>query len=99
VKRSRLSPRSDKTAERDALYADARDRFLFRRRRCEIGWDGGCTGWAHEVHHTKGRVGDLMLDETHWLAACRHCHHQATVNPAEAFDRGVSLHRNWLEGS
>jgi len=99
VKRTRLSPRSAKTAERDAAYAAQRDAFLYRRRRCEIAWDRDCTIDATEIHHQAGRSGDRMLDERLWAAACRHCHHLATINPAEAFDRGVSQHRNWTEGS
>jgi len=97
VKRSRLSPRSTKTADRDVAYKAKREVFLYFRRRCEISWDRGCTIDAHEVHHMQGRVGERMLDERFWMPACRHCHQMATVNPAEAFDRGVSLHRNATE--
>lgn len=29
---------------------------------------------TRDVHHLAGRTGDLLLDDTKWLAVCRNCH-------------------------
>ncbi len=40
-----------------------------------------------------GRVGDRLLDVALWVALCHGCHHEVTVNPAQAIRDGWSLSR------
>lgn len=94
MKRTPLRRRSAKTAARDRRYARERVEFLAAHPLCEIGWDAGCTAAAVEVHHMAGRAASVFFDRSRWAASCSHCHRQATENPAEAYRRGVSLHRN-----
>lgn len=82
-----------KTAARNRRYARDRRGFLEAHPLCQIGWDVRCTGHATEVHHQAGRLPSVFFDQSLWRAACHHCHHQATVLPAEAIRRGVSVSR------
>jgi hypothetical protein len=52
-----------------------------------------CTLKATDVHHKKGRIGDNMLDTTHWLAVCRSCHNWIENNPEESKELGFSTNR------
>lgn len=81
-----LRRKSEKTAARDAEYSTRRYDFLCRHAWCLGGkllGLRGCTKWATDVHHTKGRVGSLMLDERHWAQMCRTCHQWVTEHPAD----------------
>lgn len=51
-------------------YLPKKQAFLQLFPRC---WIAGC-GQPSELHHVKGRVGKLLLDERHWVPLC-HCHH------------------------
>ena len=48
---------------------------------------------AEEVHHKRGRIGDLLLDETHWLAVSRKGHVKIEMNPRWAKEMGFSESR------
>lgn len=89
-----MRARSSKTAARDRRYTVERREFLAAHPLCEIAWDAECTWTATEVHHMAGRYPSVYFRHDLWRAACHSCHHQATVHPAEAFRRGVSVHRH-----
>lgn len=78
-----LSPRSSKQAKLDALYSVLREQFLKRKPYCEAHLPG-CQINATDVHHTKGRTGALLLDDTQFLAVCRLCHGYIETHPKEA---------------
>jgi hypothetical protein len=46
-----------------------------------------------EVHHKKGRIGKLFLDEKLWLAVSRKGHQWIEMNPEKAKELGYSLNR------
>lgn len=46
---------------------------------------------ATDVHHMKGRVGPLLLDERFWLPVCRTAHNWIGANVAKAKARGWIL--------
>lgn len=48
---------------------------------------------ATEVHHTAGRVGDRLLDESTWMALCHPCHLLVHREPAWALERGYLVRR------
>lgn len=52
------------------------------------------TGWpTTDIHHKKGRVGDLFLDEKYWVALSREGHQYVEDNPEWAKENGFSLDR------
>lgn len=52
------------------------------------------TGWpTTDIHHKKGRVGDLFLDERYWVALSREGHQYVEDNPEWAKENGFSLDR------
>lgn len=74
---------SAKTAKRNAQYSVQRRAFLDRRPHCaatELAFTS-CTRWATDVHHLRGRIGSLMLDENNWAPMCRSCHAWVTDHP------------------
>jgi hypothetical protein len=86
-----MRPATPKRAAQNRLYAKLRREFLASRPRCEH--PNNCQSAATEVHHRKGRVGALLLDETHWSALCHDCHVHVTEHPREAIALGISESR------
>lgn len=96
-RKTRLKPRSDKTAARDAIYAVQRYAYLSRNPFCvakPLGF-GSCSTWATDVHHLRGRVGALMLDEGWWAALCRPCHSWVTDHPDDNRRLIAHLEAGW----
>lgn len=78
-------------------YRKRRRSFLNQKRRCELNVVGRCRDRpevATDVHHTQGREGDLLLDESKWLAGCRPCHLWVEHHPDEAYRLGLKVRRN-----
>lgn len=82
-----LSPRSSKKEKLDAAYSILRKNFLSTHPMCEVRLPG-CSLEAHDIHHKHGRVGGLYLDDTEFIASCRHCHTEIHNNPGLAKDLG-----------
>ncbi len=73
-----------------AKYDKLRSEFLEANpicRRCQ-------RARASDVHHMRGRVGDLMLDTRWWLPLCRACHAWVDVHPEAAIEGGFAALRN-----
>lgn len=49
---------------------------------------------VEDVHHTKGRLGDLFLNTDYWLAVSRKGHIKIELNPKWARENRYSLERN-----
>ena len=91
-RRPGLAARSKKRATDERYYAALRRVWLGDSARpCA---SEGCRARATEVHHGKGRVGSLLCDVRWWLALCGPCHRFVTLHPGEAFEMGLSYHRN-----
>jgi hypothetical protein len=88
-----IPPRSQKRSKEERLYLAKRVLFLQEHRMCEAHLPGLCTDFASDIHHKQGRTGDLLTDETKWLASCRRCHEWIENNPAEAQEKGFSIKR------
>lgn len=96
MKRSEMRRKSSKTAARDRQYLAAIGEWL-EDRSCEgTALPGPCRGGL-QVHHAKGRVGSLMLDQRYWRALCGAHHQFVTEHPPEARAAGLSFHRNAIE--
>ena len=50
----------------------------------------GCTYYASDVHHARGRGKNFLVAET-WIATCRHCHRYIHDNPAEARKKNLTF--------
>lgn len=88
-----MRARSPERARQERQYRRDRAVFLAEHPRCEMQLQD-CTIWATEVHHRRGRVGALLLDQSRWTGACSSCHRWVTEHPAAAYERGLSEHRN-----
>lgn len=85
-----IRPRSNKRAAQERRYSKLRKVFLFTHPTCEV---KGCGCEATEIHHRKGKIGDLLTDERWFLAVCRPHHIYIELNPALAKEHGYSLSR------
>lgn len=80
---------SIKRQKQQRLYSVLRRQFLEDKEVCEV-----CkVGQATEVHHKKGRIGDLLTDERFFLAVCRFCHQKLEEFPEWAKKVGYSISR------
>lgn len=86
--RYRIKRESDKEKERLKRYRKARKEYLAEHFRCEV-----CGDPAHEIHHRKGRSGDLLWDKRYFLSVDRKCHERIEQNPKWAYENGYSLLR------
>jgi hypothetical protein len=94
TKRKALSPLSPKRKGEFQEYLKKRKIFLEKHPICEAKIPGICMYKASDVHHMKGRIGDLYLDERYWKALCRICHEYCETHKQEALERGLSLPRH-----
>lgn len=76
-------------------YRFIRAEYLARYPKCQAKLEG-CTKGSTQIHHQKGRIGDLLTDSTHFLAVCHNCHHWIELHPVEAKEKGFSLQRHSL---
>lgn len=83
-----LSPRSSKKEKLDAAYSALRQVYLNNHPMCEARLPG-CSLEAHDIHHRLGRIGELYLDDSEFVAVCRSCHTFIHNNPKEAKDLGL----------
>lgn len=60
---------------------------------CEIEVVCKGTHEAVEIHHKRGRVGDLLTDEQFFVACCRYCHRFVERHREWAFANGFSERR------
>jgi hypothetical protein len=81
---------SKKRAALERVYRKRRPVFLEANPWCGF---PGCLAAAAEVHHRKGRVGALLLDERFWTGLCHHHHQHVTEHPSEAYALGMSERR------
>ena len=55
-------------------------------RQCRV---AGCTRRADDNHHSRGRIGTLLLDQRFWVPVCRQHHDWIGAHPAEARALGL----------
>ena len=93
AKQKRLPQRSPKRIKLDKEYSASRKVFLSLKPMCEAHLPQVCSQVSSDVHHMKGRIGDLLLDQTYWLSVCRGCHYWIEHNSREAKELGFSINR------
>ena len=82
---------SAKQLENLKKYRKVRDEFMANKT-CEAKLKG-CTIKATELHHAKGKIGELLTDKRYFKALCRNCHSFIEVHPEFAKENGFSLNR------
>lgn len=87
-----IAKRSKKRAKQEREYAKKRKAYLTDNDVC-LAFLEGCTLQATDVHHKKGRCGNLLTDENYFLAVCRNCHHVLETSPKLAKELGLSISR------
>lgn len=87
---STIAKRSKKRETQEKLYSQLRKAYLAKpeNKTCPITKQP-----STEVHHKKGRIGDLLLDTRYWLAVSREGHRKIEENPEWAKEMGYSLSR------
>jgi hypothetical protein len=88
-----IKPRSSKRASEESDYKQKRIFFLLKNPHCQAKLIGCCTHESTEVHHMRGRIGILLLDQEYWLPVCRACHAWIEVNPTLAKELNLSQSR------
>lgn len=48
-----------------------------------------CRRKTQDVHHTRGRVGSLLIDAKFWVPLCREHHNWVQMQPARAREVGL----------
>ena len=92
VKRQKpIAPRSSKRAKQEREYLKKRSSYLLSSPLCKAKLQNICTTHATDVHHMQGRIGNLLTDETKFLAVCRACHDWIETHPIEAKEMGFSI--------
>lgn len=88
--------RSPRRAAEERLYLK-RSRQWLEGKACRLHADEGLLHNAEELHHAKGRIGALLLDERYWVPLCSAAHDFVTNHPTIAEQRGYSVSRNAKE--
>lgn len=83
--------RAPRRAAQYAQYRIDRDEFLSRpeNQMCRV------YPWleATDIHHMKGKIEDLLLDQRWWLPVSRLAHDKIELNPDWAKENGYSIDR------
>lgn len=81
---------SNKQAKRLREYNKIRDKFMEENPVCMF---PDCEREATDLHHSRGRIGDNLLDPSTFKSLCREHHHYIEVNPDVAKELGLSQSR------
>ena len=94
MKRTPIRRRSNREAERIRRYDRARAIVMEAAQgMCEAA-TRVCVGPAGQVHHRKGRDGELVDNLDYLLAVCYACHDYIHSHPHESYERGWMVRRN-----
>lgn len=85
-----IAKASPKRKEQQAIYEERRKEFLKKHPRCRIFPNLK----SQEVHHMKGRAGDLFLDERYWMPVSSKAHTLITLKPTWARAKGYIITRS-----
>lgn len=81
---TRIIVRSKKRANEEAKYR-RRVKVWIIGKYCECCFQT----YASECHHSRSRIGSLLLNEKYWIALCSKCHRFVHENPSWARTRGL----------
>jgi hypothetical protein len=86
----RIKSVSDKRLVKLAEYRVARDLYLRNHPVCEF---YTCDCREVELHHGKGKIGELLTNPKYFKALCREHHIFVELKPIEAKELGLSFNR------
>ena len=89
-KKTKIKPRSKKRQAQEKIYSQLRKAFLSKEENKTCIITGEPTT---EIHHMKGRIGDLLTNTKYWIALSRDGHIFVEQNPEWAKKNGYSLSR------
>lgn len=83
---NKIPQHSEKRAKQELVYKIKKKKYMAEHKICER-----CNNEPSEdLHHKKGRIGDLLTDERYFMAVSRECHDWIHLHPIE------SRENNWL---
>jgi 2,3-bisphosphoglycerate-independent phosphoglycerate mutase len=85
---------SKKQAKKNSDYSAISKQYKKENPICDAQIKGICTTLTVDVHHKKGRIGELLTDTRYFLAVCRECHNHIETHPKFAFENNFSIRRN-----
>lgn len=87
--RKRIAARSKRMQAAMRLYNKMRKEWL-KTRRCFCATPPyvGCTDRI-DIHHSRGRISTLLIDQRYWIALCRYHHYMVDRNPIWARNAGM----------
>lgn len=93
-KKVNIKPIADKRAKQIEAYRILRDEFMKSHTTCEALLPGCQVSIGLELHHTKGKENELLLDTRYWKVLCHNCHSWITEHSKEAIEMGFSTSRH-----
>jgi hypothetical protein len=79
-----------KRAAQNQEYLKLRKEYLEAYPACEV---EDCHNKSKELHHKKGRDGDLLTNTDYFMGVCPSCHYRITTDSAWATSKGYSYSR------
>lgn len=89
-KDAKIKSESEKRKELNKVYLKVRAEYLKIHPLCEF---PKCTHRATDIHHKAGKIGELLIDDNHFMALCRDHHRLIENNPAWAKQNNFSISR------
>ena len=80
-----IRSRTPKRAAQERLYLKRRKEWIIGKPCAAM----PCNEMAEEVHHARGRIGSLLLDERFWIPLCQKHHEQVHRQPEWARTQGL----------
>lgn len=81
---------SKKRARQNRVYTQKRRAFLEGNCHCHRCSAAGAST-PLEIHHRKGRIGEMLNREEWWFALCNPCHRWVHENPKQARESGYII--------
>lgn len=89
IKRQPIAKVSKKRAVQNREYYKVKLDFMIHHPKCQV-----ChIKYSKDIHHKRGRIGDLLTDSNYFLAVCRSCHEKIETSPDWARKMGFSENR------
>ncbi len=79
---------SKKRSAQNRFYRVVRAGYMEKHPTCQ---HPGCMAPATDIHHRKGRIGDLLVDTRWFMSVCRPHHLHIHAHPLEARQAGLIL--------
>lgn len=89
-----LNKMSEVEKKRQKKYMPLARAFRKDNPQCQLRVVGVCTSKTEAVHHTIGKVGELLCETKYWMASCFACNNWVEDNHAKAVELNLIGKRN-----